>query len=90
MAEPISEAEKAYRRGFDQGFFFALEHSGWNNKQVQDLAFKRRLGNWRHGRQQYSLKKRQDAPKPIPTEMQEIKNQAFNVQVLGVNKKPNA
>ena len=88
--EDSQELEKAYRRGFDQGFYFALDYSGWTNKQVQDLDFKKRLGNWRYGRKQYSLDRKQNAPKPTPEELQEIQSVVFNVQVLGPNKKPNA
>ena len=84
--EDSQELEKAYRRGFDQGFYFALDYSGWTNKQVQDLAFKKRLGNWRHGRKQYSLDRKQNAPKPTPEELKELQVFAKFIQ-LEIHKK---
>ena len=69
----LSEEEKAYRRGFDQGVAFVLMDIGLTNKQVQDLQYKRRLGLWRHARSIYRNIKRDPAPRMWASETAELR-----------------
>lgn len=68
MAKDFSEGEKAYRRGFDQGFYFALHWIGLSNADVQVMDYKRKLGNWRHARGAFS--KKDFLLPPVPTKTQ--------------------
>lgn len=82
--------EKAYRRGYDQGLYFALKAAGASDSQIQELAYKVRIENWRYGRKQYSLKRRQNAPQATEEELKEIKTMMFLSNVLNLNGKADA
>lgn len=44
------EEERAYRRGFDQGLYSGLRLGGLTDKEVQSLALKTTIAEWRKGR----------------------------------------
>ena len=77
MSTEISEEEKAYRRGFDQALAFLLMDQGATNKDIQDLTYKRRIGNWRHGRKGFDLRKREEAPRMTISEAREVRSVLF-------------
>ena len=75
-------AEAAYRRGFDQGLYAALAAVGYDDQTIQKLDYKVRIGNWRNGRKQFSLKKRQNAPQVTKEELGQIRCWVFTNYVL--------
>ena len=82
MSNQLSPEEKAYRRGFDQGVAFTLMDLGLTNKQLQDLYYKRKVGDWRHYRAAFSCKTPDPAPRMKDKERKEIRDlllQAFTV-----------
>lgn len=81
-------AEAAYRRGFDQGLYAALTAVGYEDKTIQKLDYKVRIGNWRYGRKQFSLKKRQNAPQPTKAELGQIRVWVLANYTLQLNQSP--
>ena len=77
MSTAISDEERAYRRGFDQALAFVLMDLGVTNKDVQNLPYKRKIGNWRHGRNGFSLRKREEAPRMTISEKREVRQELF-------------
>lgn len=47
---------------------------GAAHDQIQNLTYKRRIGNWRHGRNGFDLRKREQAPRITVSEAREIKS----------------
>ena len=76
MAE-LSEAEKAYRRGFDQALAFVLYDNGAKNHQVQNLAYKKRVTAWRNGREKGDGPRENDPPRMTMKEAQEWRHILF-------------
>ena len=74
--------EVVYRRGFDQGFYAALAAVRYDDQTIQKLDYKVRIGNWRYGRKQYSLKKRQNAPQVTKDELGQIRCWVFTNYIL--------
>ena len=94
MAEYMNKPEKAYRRGFDQGFYFALRAVGLTNEQAANGDYKRRLSNWRFARKGFSHHDSVNPPLPEVTEAEELQffvakqlaNNYVEVGVAGNNK----
>ena len=72
MSPLFSKQEHAYRRGFDQGFYFALRAVGLTDQQAQNGDYKRRLGNWRYARNGFSHHDYINPPLPEVTEAEEL------------------
>ena len=79
MSNQLSPEEKAYRRGFDQGVAFTLMDLGLTNKQLQDLYYKRKVGDWRHYRAAFSCKTPDPAPRMNDKEKKDIRDLLLEV-----------
>lgn len=90
MRAEISEAEKAYRRGFDQAIALVLLANGAKNQQVQNLAYKQKVAAWRYGRRPFSLSKREDPPEMTRREAQEYRQILFNGYCMDLDEQADA